>query len=129
MTRFLNVVVMTVAVLVMAPLAHAEPVLVTSPLARRGVVFNCMIANADTREVIVRVEALDSTGNIDLGPSEVSLDPGALVALGLPSTEGSAFLYCRFTMVKGSKGKVRANACALSSVDNSGPCLSVAEAR
>ena len=85
MTRFLNVVVMTVAVLVMAPLAHAEPVLVTSPLARRGVVFNCMIANADTREVIVRVEALDSVGNIDLGPSEVEpRAPGRLLPWASP---------------------------------------------
>ena len=129
MTRFLNVVVMTVAVLVMTPLAHAESVLVTSPLARGGVTFFCQITNAGTSEVTVRIEALDFSGNIDLGPIERTIVPGGSSGAGIGSTVGSPILYCRFTIVKGSKGKVRANACALSSVDNSGPCLSVAEAR
>ena len=128
MTRLLNVVMVTATVLGAAPFARAESVLTTAPVARGGVPFDCLIANASQGEVAVKVEAVDINGNADLS-SQLTIQPGRASAAGLPANQGSMILYCRFTLLKGSKKKVRAHACAYSSVDFGGPCLSTAEAR
>lgn len=129
MARRLLVAIITLTALGSAPLAHADTVLTTSPLARGGVTFACQIANVGTTDVTVRIEALDNAGNVDAGPFTPVLAPGKSTGAGVDSFGGSSVLYCRFTILKGSKAKIRANACAYSSVDSSGPCLSVSEAR
>jgi hypothetical protein len=118
----------TVAVLTMAPVAHAASVLVTSALARGGVPFTCRIVNADKTDVDVTIEIVEGDGDV-ISTSRPTIVPGATFGLGRLANDGSSVLYCRFTLHKGSKNKVRASACAYSSLDTSGPCLSTAEAR
>ena len=129
MMRLLNVVTVAVMVLGMAPSAHADSVLVSGPLARAGVPFTCQIANAGQTDVRVDIDILDDDGNVDANGQPRTIVPGASDSQSVAANVGSTLLHCRFTLLKGSKNKVRALACAYSSVDFSGPCLSVAEAR
>lgn len=128
MACLLKALVITAAVVAMAPMAHAESVLTSSALARGGVAFSCRIVNVGTTAVDVRIELVGPGGIVD-STNEVTIGAGAGSGLGRLANDGSPLLYCRFTILKGSKNKVRANACAYSSMDTSGPCLSTAEAR
>jgi len=128
MMRLRNVLMITVAALTMAPAAHAASVLVTSALARGGVAFFCRIVNADKTDVDVTIETVESDGDV-ISAFRRTIAPGAAYGIGRVGNDGPSVLYCRFDLHKGSKNKVRANACALSSLDTSGPCLSTAEAR
>lgn len=128
MMRLRTTLMVTVAALTLAPMAHAASVLVTSPLARGGVAFACQIANVGTADINVTIETVQGNGAV-ISTFRTSIVPGSSFGVGRLANDGSRTLYCRFTLNKGSKNKVRANACAYSSMDTSGPCLSTAEAR
>lgn len=129
MVPMLKVLMIVTMVLGMAPPARADSVLVTAPLSRAGVVMGCLLTNAGTTSVDVSIEMVDPDGNIDAGPSSFGFDPGEANGLVLSPNAGSNLLYCRFTIRKGNKKKVRAHACAYSGIDLNSPCLSTAEAR
>jgi len=129
MTCLSRRLVLTAAFLATASAARAESVLVSPALARGGVTFFCRIVNAGTTEIRVATEVMNSTGSVASSFLETTVLPGATGGGGVSSSLGLSSLYCRFRLVKGNKNKVRANACAYSSVDNSGPCLSTADAR
>lgn len=126
MTRLLRVAMVSASILGMTPYAHADAVLVTAPLARGGVPFTCFIANAGAKDVDVTIEYLSGSGTG--GSFTTSIVPGGSFGYGIVANAGGSALHCRFT-VSGSKNKVRALACAYSSIDTSGPCLSTSEAR
>lgn len=128
MANLLKALSITAAVVAMTPLAHAESVLTSSPLARGGVAFSCRLANVGTTAMDVRIELVGPGGTFE-STTDVTIGAGASSGLGRLANSGSAVLYCRFTILKGSKSKVRANACAYSSMDPSGPCLATSEAR
>jgi len=126
--RVRRILTITVAALTLAPVAHAASVLVTSPLARGGVAFACRIANVGKADMNVTIEMVEGDGDV-ISTFSPNIVPGGSSGLGRLANDGSSVLYCRFTLNKGAKNKVRANACAYSSIDTSGPCLSTAEAR
>lgn len=128
MMRVQRILMITVAALTLAPVAHAGSVLVTSPLARGGVAFTCRIANVGNADVNVTIQTVQGGGDV-ISTLSTTIAPGSSFGVSRLANDGSSILYCRFTLNKGSKNKVRANACAYSSVDTSGPCLSTAEAR
>jgi len=116
------------ALLAAAPMGHAASVLTSSALARGGVAFTCRIVNVGTTAVDARIEMVGPGGAV-ASTFDATIGAGASSSIDRLANNGSAVLYCRFTILKGSKSKVRANACAYSSVDTSGPCISTAEAR
>ena len=129
MMRMASAASIIATVLVTAPLAHAESVLVTPPMWREAVPTICLLVNAGKANVTGSIELVNLGGIVEVGPDEFTVGPGKTVSAGRVTAAGSEILYCRFTLTKGSKKSVRAQICVLSSVDLSGPCLSTAEAR
>jgi hypothetical protein len=115
-----------VGILGTSTLVHAASVLTTAQLHRGGVPFFCSIVNVGKSTVSGSASGIAPSGVVQFTGS-FDLEPGEGFNHGILG--GSATIYCKFTLDKGSKSSVRANACALSSVDTSGPCLSTSEAR
>jgi hypothetical protein len=108
--------------------AHAGGVLTTGPFARTDVPFICRIANVGTDEITVTIETVDAIGVVkSSGTFEVP--PGNIRGDGVAGTTVTQALYCRFTLIKGSKSKVRALACVHSGTTTLSPCLATDVAR
>lgn len=108
--------------------AQAEPVLTTGPFVRDGVPFICRIANVGTSEVTAMIETVDALGGVK-SSGTFNVIPNGIIGTGLVATTVSSAVYCRFTLIKGSKRKVRANACVHSGTSTGSPCLATEAAR
>ena len=108
--------------------AHAGGVLTTGPFARTDVPFICRIANVGTEEITVMIETVDALGTVKSSATTVT-PPGGIMGSGVQGTTATLALYCRFTLIKGSKSKVRALACVHSGTTTLSPCLATDVAR
>ena len=109
--------------------AHAGGVLTTGPLQRSQVPFVCRIANVGTDELAVLIETVDFGGNVASATTINGIPPGASRFSGVEADTATTQLYCRFTLLKGSKSKVRALACVHSGTTTLSPCLATDVAR
>jgi hypothetical protein len=105
-------------------------VILTSPtLPRFGRSFRCNVVNAGTKPAVVDVEVVESDGTV-FGPTlPPTIQPGTSSGFGVSGAIGSEFLFCRFTIIEGSKKGLRANACVLEAGAGSSACTASADAR
>ena len=125
MVRLVNAALIAATVLGSVSLVRAESVLTTPPMYRPGTPLACLIVNAGKGEVTGWIDVVSNTGDVYVGPTGFALGPNT-IASNAASASGPFVLYCRFTLTKGSKNAVRAQACILSTIDFSGPCVSTA---
>lgn len=70
----------------------------------------CSVINVDpSREVVVRIDAVDFDGDVVSHTPVNSLLPGEVAGLNVAADEGAQ--YCRFELVQGSRRSVRASGC------------------
>jgi hypothetical protein len=118
------------AVVAAAGAADAAGVLTTPLAPRSGRAFGCMVTNAGTKQAEVLIELVSMGGNVQTS-AEATMAPGTATGHALASDSGTALLYCRVTVLAGSKRAIRASYCVAggqgTSVYNA-PCAVAGEA-
>lgn len=122
---------MLAATLTMIPsVASAAQVLLTSQLtALGGVAVSCSVVNGGTKDSIVTIELVESTGAVILTDAFESIAPGRGSSLRIAGGTLSS-PHCRVTIEEGQRKNIRAALCVHSGSSSlSSPCLATSEAR
>lgn len=106
--------------------AEAASSLYTAAQIRGGRLFSCNVVNTGTRDAIVALQAVNSTGGVDAESVALLVGPGEMAALLVQAADGSIFLYCKFIVTAGAKTALRASYCVH---DANGICQASGDAR
>ncbi len=110
--------------------AWAGKILVT-PLIQgdTGDTINCGVSNAGKKDLHLKIELLNGGGSVLVNTDDLAIGAGTAnrIQTQLNSSGTNHFVFCRFTVLSGSAGSVRASLCLLPA--GSARCAVSADAR
>lgn len=110
--RTLAIMLVVAGILVSAhAAASGASDLFTSPVDRSGKEFSCFVLNAGDRDIAVRVDIIDLSGESVSGAQPFVLAPGTGNGFGIGVAVGQPFVYCKITVDRGHKKDVRGSYC------------------
>jgi hypothetical protein len=119
MPRTLIALVLALPGIASATTLVAGPLRVGNATAR----LDCRAINVGTKDRVVRIEIVDSDGEVVVDSGDVTIVPGEND--GRLSQPGQSVLFCRFTLA-GGRRDIRASACQL---DAAGACTAALQAQ
>jgi hypothetical protein len=91
--------------------AKAGGILASAPTNFTSAQLDCLMVNIGKKPITVRIELIDSFGQVVPGPAVGTVQPNAQFSTSAPNTAGAK--YCRITVEKGSPKSVRAQVVVL----------------
>jgi hypothetical protein len=125
-TRY-SPLVSVVLVSTWAATVHAAAVLSTGPVDRTGRAFSCIYVNVGNNPVTVTTEIMTTAGTLLVGETDVDVPAG--IGHSTSTTGDSPRLLCRFSLAKGRRSSLRAQACVYESSSLGGACINSIDAR